>query len=326
MSTAPVAYMNGEWIPRSEARISIDDRGFLFGDCLYDVVSAWDGLIFRLEAHLDRIIGSMRAAGIASPLTREEWHDIVIECVRRNELRNASIRLMVTRGLPAPPAGDPPDYIDLRSFVPDHSPTIIVTAAPYYFLAEREAREQGIRLWISHLRALSPDTLDPRYKSQSRLHMQLARSEAMAAGADDVIWLDQLGYVSEGAASNVFAIIGGELYTPRAYILRGITRMTIVELAERLGIPAHERDITAFDLFTADEVFTASTGGGILPVREISGHHLPEPVPGVVTRRLDEAYWKMRRSGEYCTPVYGGEAGVGEEPVAMTTASEEGSS
>ena len=181
--------------------------------------------------------------------------------------------------------------------------TVLIWAAPYIFLADEAGRQNGIRLMISHLRGFGPQNLDPRYKCLDRMHFQLAKMEALAAGYDDVVWLDDRGHVAEGPASNLFAVKGGTLYTPGEAILRGITRATILELAVELGIPVREANLTAFDLYSADEVFTTSTAGGVLPVREVSARPLRGPVPGPVSRRLDDAYWEMRASGRYGTEI-----------------------
>lgn len=298
-----VAYLNGEWLATSEATLPLDDRGFIFGDCLYDIVSAWKGTIFRLDDHLDRFFASMRATRLDSPITREEWRRCIVECARRNGLRDASIRMMITRGPPAP-ATEPADFLDLRAFVPNYRPTTIVTAAPYYYLADKRSRENGIRLWVCNVRALPADTVDPRYKTHSRLHFQLARLEALEAGYDDAVLLDERGCVTEGPASNVFVVRRGTIYTPARGVLCGITRMTLLEITERLALPCVERDLTPSDLFTADEVFTASTGGGLLPVRSVSGRAPELPAPGPVTQRVHAEYWRMRSAGEHGTPIY----------------------
>jgi branched-chain amino acid aminotransferase len=289
----PILYVNGRYRPLSQACVSVLDQGFLLGDGVFDVVSAWKGVVFKLEQHLDRFFDSLQAARLHTPLTRADWAEAILETVRRNELRDASIRFIVTRGVPKGIVADPRDY----------DPTTIVWAAPYVFLADAEKRATGIRLMISHLRGFAADTLDPRYKSLDRLHFQLARLEAVEAGYDDVIWLDGHGYVSEGPASNVFMVKRGVLYTPGERILRGITRETFLEVAQRAAVPAREANLTAYDLFTADEVFTTSTAGGALPVREISGRPLRGEVPGPVTRRLDDLYWDLRERGEHGTPV-----------------------
>ena len=294
MGNEPVLYINGEYTPLSQANISVLDQGFLLGDGVFDVVSAWQGTIFKLDEHLDRFFQSLRAARLTTALTSDEWRRAIIETVRRNELRDATIRFIVTRGVAKQVVADPRDY----------DPTIIIWAAPYIFLADEEKRHSGIRLFISHLRSFTPDTLDPRYKCLDRLHFQLAKIEALEAGYDDVIWLSADGYVSEGPASNVFMVRQGTLYTPGRQVLRGITRQTFLDLALEAGIPAVEGDVTAFDLYSADEVFTCSTAGGALAVREVAGRPLPGAVPGPLTQRLDALYWQLRESGKHGTPVY----------------------
>ncbi len=294
MGNEPVLYINGEYTPLSQANISVLDQGFLLGDGVFDVVSAWQGRIFKLDEHLDRFFQSLRAARLTTALTSDEWRQAIIETVRRNELRDATIRFIVTRGVAKQVVADPRDY----------DPTIIIWAAPYVFLVDEEKRHSGIRLFISHLRSFTPDTLDPRYKCLDRLHFQLAKIEALEAGYDDVIWLSADGYVSEGPASNVFMVRQGTLYTPGRQVLRGITRQTFLDLALEAGIPAVEGDVTAFDLYSADEVFTCSTAGGALAVREVAGRPLPGAVPGPLTQRLDALYWQLRESGTHGTPVY----------------------
>ena len=294
MTHEPLVYINGEYKPLSQASISVLDQGFLLGDGVFDVVSAWRGTIFKLDEHLDRFFQSLQAARLTTAMTRDEWRQAIVETVRRNELRDATIRFIVTRGIAKQVVADPRDY----------DPTIIIWAAPYIFLADEEKRNSGIRLFISHLRSFTPDTLDPRYKCLDRLHFQLAKIEALEAGYDDVIWLSADGYVGEGPASNVFLVRQGTLYTPGRQVLRGITRQTFLDLAKEAGIPTVEGDVTAFDLYSADEVFTCSTAGGALAVREVAGRPLRGAVPGPLTQRLNRLYWQLRESGAHGTPIY----------------------
>lgn len=293
MADEPIVYVDGAYLPLSKARVSPLDQGFLLGDGIFDVVSSWRGVIFKLDRHIDRFFDSLRAARLETRLSREQWQEVIIETVRRNALQDASIRFIVTRGVPAGVVADPREI----------TPTEIVWAAPYVFLADEQSRKRGVRVMISATRGFAPDTLDPRFKCLDRLASQLVRLEALEAGYDDAIWLDAHGWVAESAASNVFMVKHGKLYTPAGGILQGITRETFCELAGRAGIPVFEQNITAFDLYAADEVFTTSTAGGALPVREIAGRPMPDPVPGPVTAKLDGMYWEMRASGEYGTPV-----------------------
>ena len=172
-------------------------------------------------------------------------------------------------------------------------PTEMIWAAPYIFLADEEKRSTGIRIMISSMRGFAPDTLDPRFKCLDRLNSQLIRLEALEAGYDDAVWLDGHGYVAEAAASNIFVVKNDEIFTPQTGILRGITRATVLELAERGGIAHSESQLTAFDLYSADEVFTCSTAGvlasegGFRPCYCRRGHY----------ERISELYWQMRAEG-----------------------------
>jgi branched-chain amino acid aminotransferase len=287
----PIIYIDGNFEPLSVARISPLDQGFLLGDGIFDVVSAWDSKIFMLDAHLDRFFDSMRAARLETRLSREQWVDAIVETTRRNKLSDASIRFILTRGVPDGVVADPRHI----------QPTEMIWAAPYIFLADEEKRSTGIRIMISSMRGFAPDTLDPRFKCLDRLNSQLIRLEALEAGYDDAVWLDGHGYVAEAAASNIFVVKNDEIFTPQTGILRGITRATVLELAERGGIPHRESQLTAFDLYSADEVFTCSTAGGPLPVREVSGRAIA--ATGPITERISELYWQMRAEGEYSTPI-----------------------
>ena len=294
MANEPVIYIDGTYKPLAEASISVLDQGFLLGDAVFDVVSAWKGTIFKLETHLDRFEDSLRATRLTPSLDRAGWRAAIIETARRNDLADASIRFIATRGVSRAVVADPRDNV----------PTQIVWAAPYIFLADDAGRANGVRLMISHMRGFSPDTLDPRYKCVDRLHFQLAKMEALDAGYDDVIWLDQNGHVAEGPASNIFVVKDGVVHTPGEGVLRGITRQTFLELCARADMPVRECALSAFDLYSADEVFTTSTAGGALPVREVSGRKIGTGAPGPVTSRLDALYWAMREAGEYGTPVF----------------------
>lgn len=287
----PIIYIDGNFEPLSVARISPLDQGFLLGDGIFDVVSAWDSKIFMLDAHLDRFFDSMRAARLETRLSREQWVDAIVETTRRNKLSDASIRFILTRGVPDGVVADPRHI----------QPTEMIWAAPYIFLADEEKRSTGIRIMISSMRGFAPDTLDPRFKCLDRLNSQLIRLEALEAGYDDAVWLDGHGYVAEAAASNIFVVKNDEIFTPQTGILRGITRATVLELAERGGIPHRESQLTAFDLYSADEVFTCSTAGGPLPVSEVSGRAIA--ATGPITERISELYWQMRAEGEYSTPI-----------------------
>ncbi|WP_439533719.1 aminotransferase class IV, partial [Polymorphobacter sp.] len=288
----PIVYLNGAYKPVSQAGISPFDQGFLLGDGVFDVVSAWKGQLYRLDDHIRRFFDSLQAAGLKTRLSHDEWRHAIIETTRRNNLESATVRFIVTRGVPDQVMADPRH----------HNPTEVIWAAPYIFLADEARRAQGITLMVSQLRGFAPDTLDPRYKCLSRMHFQLARLEATAAGYDDLIWLNAQGYVAEGPASNLFMVKNGILHTPSDEILHGITRKAILDLADRAGIPTRLGQFTVYDLCIADEVFTTSTAGGALPVREIAGRTLRGGGPGPGAEGRGRRGWRSRGCGEHGAP------------------------
>jgi branched-chain amino acid aminotransferase len=299
MSTGPlVVYVNGEYVPKDQARVSVFDVGFLRGDAVFDTTSAWNGRIFKLSQHLDRLDLSLRAARIPSPVPMEELRGIIVETTRRCGLQNAYIQTIVTRG--EPPLG----VRDLTQC----QPGLIVFAVPYVFILNPEQIKAGGRGMIASTRALPVQSLDPKIKALSRMHLDLATLQGKAAGVDVALMLDLDGHVTEGPGFNVFVVKGGELFSPPDGILMGITRQTVFELAAEHGIPAREAPLTTYDLYAADEVFLTSTAGGIMPLVEVDGRSIGDGKPGPVGQRIHGLYWALRESGRHGTPVFPGTA------------------
>jgi len=293
-SESLIVYVNGEYVPREQARISIFDVGFLRGDAVFDTTSAWNGRIFKLPAHLERLDLSLRAARIACPLPPKALADVIVETTRRSGLRNAYIQTIVTRG--EPPIGVR-DLTQCR-------PSLIVFAIPYVWILNREQIASGGRGSIVSTRALPVQCLDPKIKSLSRQHLDLAVLQGKFAGADVALMLDLDGRVTEGPGFNLFAVKGGTMYSPPEGILMGITRQTVFELAAEHGLPAREAQLTAYDLYAADEIFLTSTAGGIMPLVEIDGRAIGDGRPGPVFQRVHDLYWALRESGRDGTPVF----------------------
>jgi branched-chain amino acid aminotransferase len=293
-SESLIAYVNGEYVPKDQARISVFDFGFLRGDAVFDTTSAWSGRIFKLDAHLDRLDLSLRAVRIPCPLPLEELRGVIIETARRCGLPNAYIQTIVTRG--EPPLG----VRDLTRC----RPGLIVFVVPYVFILSPEQVRSGGRAMIASTRALPVQCLDPKIKSLSRLHFDLAMLQGKAAGVDVSIMLDLDGHVTEGPGFNVFVVRGGEMFSPPEGILMGITRQTVFELAAEHRLPAREAQLTAFDLYAADEVFLTSTAGGIMPLVEIDGRAIGDGKPGPVSQRVHGLYWALRESGRHGTPIF----------------------
>jgi branched-chain amino acid aminotransferase len=285
------AYVNGEYMPAAEASVSIFDSGFIGGVSVFDTLACWQGGLFKLPRHRARFERSAHAAMLPLRCRGAELEAVIIETTRRSALRDAYVQAIATRGRRPTPS------------MPSNEPTLIVYAIPYVWICPREKTETGISVMIPSIRQWSPDTVDPKIKNFNRMHTYLAKLEADRAGADDVVLLDDRGLLTESRGSNVFLVRGGSLYTPRSGILEGITRETVFEIAAEQGIPAAERDLTPFDLYTAEEAFFCSTAGGIFPIIAADGRQVGDGVPGSLTRRIKDRYWERHLSGPDVTPV-----------------------
>jgi branched-chain amino acid aminotransferase len=288
----PIVFVNGEFVPASEARISVFDHVVLYGDGVYDTMCAWNHMVFKLDEHVDRLYESAHAIKLEIPLTKEELKQVVLETVRRNKLRNAYVKVLATRGVGPQPLMSPYGC----------TPGLIVFAVPYMSLVA-EQENTGIRMIVSSMRRVPNECLSSKIKSCNYLNHILMRLEANEAGADDAIELDMEGYVCEAPGYNVFMVKRGILYTPRDNILAGITRQTVMELAETAGLPVVEGRIQPFDLYNADEVFLSSTAGGVFPVAQLDGRRIADGKPGPVTRKLRDDYLALLERGDSSTPV-----------------------
>ncbi|MBC7130168.1 branched-chain-amino-acid transaminase [Candidatus Bathyarchaeota archaeon] len=290
-----LVYINGNYYPKSEAKISVFDHGLLYGDGVFEGIRAYKGVVFKLKEHIDRLYNSAKAIMLNIPMTKEQMINAILETLRKNNLRDAYIRLVVTRGI-----GDL--GLDPRKCP---KPTVIIIADTIK-LYSREARERGIRAMLVWVRRNPVDTTPHGIKSLNYLNSVLGKIEANIAGFDEAICLDKNGYISEGVGENLFIVKGGELITPppAAGILVGITRAVIMRLAEKLGYLVREQNLTPVDLFTADEAFLTGTAAEITPIAEINGRIIGEGKPGPVTRRLMEEFEKLLGDPAEGVPIY----------------------
>lgn len=295
-----MTYINGAFVPADQACLPLMDAGFWLGINVFDVLSARQACIFKLEAHVNRFYRSLHAVRIDIPASREEFGQLIVETVRQSGLEDAYIQTIATRGLRA----DQP--------IDQWAPTLIINVVPYFEIVGPEAAARGLRIRISSVRNVPIQSVDAKIKTFNRLHSYLARLEALDSGADDAIMLDLDGYVTEGRGANVFIARDGQLYTPPEGLLEGITRETVFELAADTGLAVSEVRLTPYDLYNADEVFYSTTAGGIMPIVEIDRRQVGTGRPGPITSRLREAYWAAHVSGPNTTPVFR------QEPSAMT--------
>ena len=286
----PMFYINGQFVDEIEAHISVMDHGFLYGDGVFEAFRAYDGRIFQLDAHMDRLYDSARIIDLNIPLSKEEFKYIVMETMRRSGYKDCYIRPQVTRGVGS--LGHDPGTCKESS--------VIVYVAPTPVLK----KERSLRTIISSYRRPPAFILPPESKITHYMNNILAKMEARKRGADDAILLDIRGFVSEGCAWNIFLVKNKKVATPSisSSILRGITRDVVIHLLKEINIPVEERDITVSELFTADEIFGTGTGSGISPVIEINGREVRDGRPGPIT---NETEIRLKESIEKTgTPVY----------------------
>lgn len=288
----PYVYINGELIPAGAASVPVMDRGLLYGDGCFDAMAVVNGNLFRYWDHRRRFLASTNAIGIERSGLRKELDTAIPELVRANELTDAYVKMVITRG-----AGDLPRI----TYDADLASRLIVYAVPRFKTFDGQAsRDEVVPVSLAtvSVRRPSPDTLDPRIKSLNYLSLVVARQQAQRAGADDALLLDQNGEVAEASIYNVFIAAQGCLLTPSSpSILRGITRSLVFEMAQSEGLICTAERLTLTDVYSADEVFLTSTGGGIIPVGSVDGRPIDCGGPGKITMILKRLYDEMQRDG-----------------------------
>lgn len=278
-------YVGGELRNEHEASVNVLDHGLLYGDGIFEGIRAYNGRVFKLDRHLDRLFDCAAAMRIVMPISREALEQIILDTCRANGIVDGYIRVVVTRGV-----GDL--GIDPRSC---STPSIIVIARPTIALYRNAAR--GVRVITSSFRRPPPDTLSPSIKSLNYANNVMARMEANDRDADEALMLDVNGYVAEATADNVFIVTERGLVTPpTAVTLKGITRETVMEICDELGIRCDERPFTLFEVWTAREVFICGTGAEVVPVVTVDHRPIGSGAIGPITRRIVDAYARLVRS------------------------------
>jgi branched-chain amino acid aminotransferase len=261
------------------------DHGLLYGDGVFEGIRVYEGCIFRLRPHLDRLYESARAIGLEIPVPPDAMAGVVVENVRRNSRRNAYVRLVVTRG-----------EGDLGVDPANCKRATVICIVDEVKLYPEEMYRQGIRIVTAPTRQVGGAVFDARIKSLNYLKNVLAKLEARHAGTLEAVMLNDQGYVAECTGDNIFIVKGGRLLTPPLWdgALEGITRGVILELAAKLVIPALEERLTRYDLFNADECFLTGTGAEMIPVVDIDNRRIGDGAQGAITARLLEAFRSIR--------------------------------
>ena len=288
-----IGYIDGRYMAREALALPMTDLGFKLCDMTYDAIHVWDGAFFRLDEHLDRFEQSIEKRRFNFGFSRADITEIVHQCVARAGLRESMVMLIATRG------DQKGEVLDLRAC----ESRFIAWAAPYYRIVTETELAQGVSVAISAVPRVPPDSIDPTVKNFARIDFADALFDAYDQGCDHAILLDHEGYVTEGRGWNVFALLGGTLVTPETGVLEGITRRTVLELCERSNVKPKVGKLRPADLKGADEVFMASTAGGIMPIRKIDETLIGNGTPGPVTHRLTEAYWAFHGEPGVSTPV-----------------------
>jgi branched-chain amino acid aminotransferase len=275
-----IIYLDGTFVPEEEAKISVFDHGLLYGDGVFEGIRAYNGRVFKLDEHLQRLYDSAKTIDLTVPLTIEEFKEVILETLRKNNLRDAYIRPIVTRG-----RGDL--GLDPRK-CPKAS---IICIAVEWGAMYGDLYEKGLKAVTVGVRRNPAESLPPNVKSLNYLNNILAKIEANYKGGDEAIFFDTNGYISEGSGDNIFVVKNGILITPPTLNnLRGITRQVTIEIAESMGIAIKEQNIGYFDIYSADEVIVTGTAAEVAPITLIDGRVIGTGKPGPITRQLMVAF------------------------------------
>ena len=294
MNAELLVYIDGAYYPKSEAKISVFDHGLLYGDGVFEGIREYNGVVFKLKEHVDRLYRSAHVIELNIPLTKEEMCSVVVDSLRKNKLRDSYIRLVVTRGF-----GDL--GLDPRK-CPKPS---IICITDMISLHAHDAKENGITTAFSWVRRNPVDATSHEIKSLNYLNSVLAKIEANANGVDEAICLESNGYVAEGVGENIFIVKNGDLFTPPTSTgaLAGITADVIAQLAAKLGLKLTVTNLTPFMLFTADEAFFTGTAMEMVPIREVNKRSIGNGKPGPVTKKLLAEFQKYLEDPKQGTKV-----------------------
>ncbi len=274
-------YLNGSLVPKEEAVISIYDHGFLYGDGVFEGIRIYEGNVYKLTEHVNRLYESAHSIMLQIPHTKQEMTDIIVDTVEKNKVMNAYIRVVVSRG--------PGDLgLDPRNC---DAPTVIVIVEELAIYA-KELYENGLKVASVPNRRSSPDVLNPQIKSLNYLNNILVKLSSVQSGADEALILNNQGFVTEGSADNIFIVKNDVIKTPPVYLgaLEGITRNAIIEIIKEKGYSFEEVPFTLHDVYIADEVFLTGTAAEVIPVVIVDERSIGNGKPGIITSELLQAF------------------------------------
>ncbi|HWI66062.1 MAG TPA: branched-chain-amino-acid transaminase [Symbiobacteriaceae bacterium] len=280
-------YIDGKFYPKEEAKISVFDHGFLYGDGVFEGIRAYNGRVYKLTEHLDRLYDSAKSIWLEIPISWQEMEEVVLEACRLNNLKDAYIRLVVSRG-----------YGDLGLDPRKCKKATVVCIADTISLYPPEVYTVGMKVISVGTRRNPVDTLSPQIKSLNYLTGIMAKISAINLGYPEVIMLNSQGYVCEGTGDNIFIIKKGKIVTPPAHlgILPGITRDSVMQMARDLGYTVEEGVFTLHDVYTADEMFLTGTAAEVIPVISADSRTIGDGKPGAITTKLIGRFRELTQS------------------------------
>ncbi|MEH6455872.1 MAG: aminotransferase class IV [Cocleimonas sp.] len=288
--TKGTAYIDDEFMPISEAKISILDWGFLHSDATYDVVHVWNGKFFRLDDHLDRYFSGMERLHLSIPHSRNELRSILNDCVKKSGLKDAYVEMITTRGQPQSGSRDPRNCTN----------QFIAFAIPFVWITKPKT---SLNLFISQRQRIPTESIDPVIKNYHWLDLVMGQYEAFENGGETVALVDQNGNLTEGPGFNIFVIKDKIITTAATGVLHGVTRKSAIELATNSGYKVIEGDVSPQSARIADEVFATSTAGGIMPITTIDNQRIGTGDIGPITKKLQKGYWLMHDDPCYASTV-----------------------
>jgi branched-chain amino acid aminotransferase len=289
----PKIYIDGKFFDEADAKVSVFDHGLLYGDGVFEGIRFYNGRVFRMEEHMERLWDSARSICLEIPISRRELDEALLETIRQNNLRDGYVRLIVTRGV---------GNLGLNP-IQCKRPSIIIIASTIALYPE-DVYRKGLTVVTVPTRRMGPATLNPAIKSLNYLNNVLARIEANLASADEALMLNDAGNVAECTADNVFIVKRGRIMTPpiTAGALRGITRSVVFDIAAELGIKISEPDLTRHDVYIADEAFLTGTAAEVIPMVKVDGRTIGNGKPGAITTRTIARFRELTR--ESGTPIF----------------------
>jgi len=287
------AFVRGQYVPIAQASIPITDLGFLHSDATYDVVTVWDGAFFRLDAHLERFKRSCEHWRLDPGVTDRDITEILSQCVRLSGLRASYVEMICTRGQTPWGSRDPRQAVN----------QFYAFAVPFVWLANENQRANGLNLKISDVQRIPASSVDPTIKNYHWNDLTMGLLGALDAGADSVVLVNDQGHIVEGPGFNAFCVRDGTLITPDHGMLEGVTRKTVIEIAQSLEMPVHVRAVLAEEFRSANEVFISSSGGGVIPVTRVDGNAICKGEVGDVTRKFIDAYWALHKDPSLNLPI-----------------------